>query len=241
MAPQDKQTKHAKNKSRAGQNDFSNPRDALGHYIASPESYPASVVYHNKDFVAIHDRYPKSSLHLLLLPRDPLKTRMHPFDVFEDSEFLRKVQAEVKKLRALAARELQRRFGKHSNQERPRQEAMDRDPPPDELPPGRNWEREIMCGVHAGPSMNHLHIHILSVDRYSDSLKHRKHYNSFATPFFIAIDDFPLVKSDVRRSPGKEGYLKRDLICWRCGKNFSNKFQALKSHLEKEYQEWKRI
>ncbi|KAL1969707.1 hypothetical protein VTN77DRAFT_8260 [Rasamsonia byssochlamydoides] len=247
MSPKNKQLKQAETKnikapSKHTHTSHFKPRDALGAYIEKPESYPPStVVYYNDDFVAINDLYPKSSLHLLLLPRDPEKSLMHPFDAFEDTEFLDKVRAEVKKLRALAAGELRRRYGKESAQERARQEAMDKDPPVDELPPGRDWEREIMSGIHAHPSMNHLHIHVLSVDRHSDRLKHRKHYNSFTTPFFIDLDDFPLAKDDVRRHPGREGYLKRDFICWRCGRNFGNKFQELKNHLEEEFQEWKRL
>ncbi|GAD91708.1 conserved hypothetical protein [Paecilomyces variotii No. 5] len=197
------------------------PRDALGAYISKPESYPSStVVYYDDDFVAIHDGYPKSSLHLLLLPRDPSKFHLHPFQAFEDRDFLEKVKVEVKKLRALAAGDLRRRYGKESRLERARQEAMDADPPPDELPPGRNWEAEIMCGIHAHPSMNHLHIHVLSVDRHSECLKHKKHYNSFSTPFFIDIDDFPLAEDD---------------------KDFGNRFTELKRHLDQEFEEWKRV
>ncbi|EED12890.1 conserved hypothetical protein [Talaromyces stipitatus ATCC 10500] len=221
---------------------FNPSRNALGLYIERPESYPASVVvYYNDDFVAIHDLYPKSSLHLLLLPRDANKFYQHPFDAFEDIEFLHKVQEEVKKLRTLAAQELRRRYGKYSLQEKARREAMEQDPPPDELPPGRDWEKEIMTGIHAHPSMNHLHIHVMSVDRHSDRLKHRKHYNSFSTPFFIDIKDFPLAADDVRRHPTREGYLNRDFLCWRCSRNFGNKFQQLKQHLEEEYEEWKKL
>ncbi|KAN0069342.1 HIT-like domain containing protein [Elaphomyces granulatus] len=217
-------------------------RDALGEYIEKPESFPPSiVVYYNDDFVAIHDRFPKSSLHLLLLPRDSSKTWMHPFDAFRDADFLRKVQAEVKKLRTLAASELRRRYGKESIQEKVREEAMEADPPPDELPPGRDWGREIMSGIHAHPSMNHLHVHVISKDRYSDRLKHRKHYNSFATPFFIDVDDLPLAEDDARNHPGREGYLKRDFICWRCGRNYGNKFRELKNHLGKEFEEWRKV
>jgi aprataxin len=160
-------------------------------------------------------------------------------DAFEDTEFLAKVQEEVKKLRRLAAAELRRMYGKNSAQEKARREAMDEDPPPDELPDGRDWESELMCGIHASPSMNHLHVHVLSVDRCSPCLKHRKHFNSFATPFFIELDDFPLARDDVRRHPGREGYLQRDLKCWRCGTNFGNKFAQLKDHLEQEYEKWK--
>lgn len=185
--------------------------------------------------------FPKSSLHLLLLPRDPTKTRLHPFDAFEDAEFLAKVKAEVYKLRALAAAELRRMYGKGSRLEQARQIALSADPPPDELPLGRDWDKEIMCGVHAVPSMNHLHVHVIAVDRYSERLKHRKHYNSFATPFFVPIEDFPLAADDVRRNPTREGYLRKDFTCWRCGKNFGNKFVELKKHLEQEFEEWKKL
>lgn len=200
------------------------------------------VVYYNEDFTVIHDRFPKSSLHLLLLPRDATKTRLHPFDAFEDTAFLEKVQAEAKKLRTLAAAELRRKYGKESEQDRKRHEALgaDADPVPDELPEGRDWEQDVMCGIHAHPSMNHLHVHVMSVDRYSDRLKHRKHYNSFSTPFFVDLEDFPLAKHDPRRHPGKEGYLQRNFICWRCGMDFRNQFGKLKIHLEEEFNEWKR-
>ncbi|WEW61265.1 aprataxin-like protein [Emydomyces testavorans] len=215
-------------------------RDALGAYIEKPESSPG-VIYHTDDFVAITDLYPKSSLHILLLPRDWSKSRLHPFEAFEDAEFLAKVQTETKKLQKIAASELRRMYGKSSLSETARSEAMDADPPPDELPPGRDWEKEIMCGVHAHPSMNHLHIHVLSKDRYSPCLKHRKHYNSFATPFFVPIDDLPLDPYDARRHPGREGYLQRDLKCWKCGSNFGNKFTELKDHLRQEFEAWKRL
>lgn len=191
--------------------------------------------------MVIHDLFPKSTLHLLLLPRDPAKTRLHPFEAFEDREFLDKVKAETKKIRTLAAGELRRLHGKHSEQDRQRRDALDADPPLEELPPGRSWEQDIRCGIHAHPSMNHLHIHIISVDMFSDRMKHRKHYNSFATPFFVPIEDFPLAEDDARRNPDQKGYLKYQFKCWRCGRDFSNKFTELKAHLEKEFNEWKRL
>ncbi|KAG5301294.1 histidine triad nucleotide-binding protein [Histoplasma ohiense] len=217
-------------------------RDDLGPYIENPSSYsPSIVLYYNDEFVAVRDRYPKSSLHLLLLPREPTKARLHPFDAFDDPEFLQKVQKETKGLKRLAAAELRRMHSSTSTQEIARQKAMDADPPPDELPAGRDWEKEIMCGIHAHPSMAHLHIHVLSVDRFSPCLRHRKHYNSFSTPFFIDVEDFPLAKDDARRHPGREGYLKRDFECWRCGEMFGNKFQRLKAHLEEEFLAWRTL
>lgn len=217
------------------------PRDALGAYIENPESFSSNVaVYHNQNFVAIRDRYPKSTLHLLLLPRDLSKTRLHPFDAFDDPKFLDNVRTEVKKIRTLAAAELRRMYGKESAQEKRRDDALDADPPPDELPSGRDWEKEVMCGIHSGPSMNHLHIHVMSVDRHSERMKSKKHYNSFSTPFFVDIDDFPLPEDDSRRHFKRQGYLQWDYVCWRCGRNFGNKFAELKGHLEEEFNEWKR-
>ncbi|CAG8901244.1 unnamed protein product [Penicillium nalgiovense] len=217
LAPKSKQSKYATKtpsdrNAAKGKAAFS-VRDELGAYIAKPETFGPDVT----------------------------KTRIHPFDAFEDAEFLTKVKTETRTLRKLAAGELRRKYGKDSAQEQARQAALSADPPPDELPQGRNWEDDIVVGVHAVPSMNHLHVHVLSVDRYSERLKHRKHYNSFSTPFFVPIEDFPLAEDDVRRYPTEEGYLKRDFTCWRCGRGFGNRFAELKQHLEQEFKEWKKL
>lgn len=223
-------------------------RDGLGAYLVRPESHPAtSVIYHNADFVAVNDIYPKSSAHTLLLPRDPIRSAQHPFEALQDPEFLAAVRVEVAKLRSLAAKELQRRFGATSAAETRRQAVLDGDGDGDndgeqeaELPPGRDWEAEIKVGIHAHPSMSHLHIHVLSREMFSPSLKHRKHYNSFNTPFFVDISDFPLADDDPRLDPDRERYLRRDMVCWRCGRNFRNQFKALKDHLQVEFEEWRR-
>jgi len=218
-------------------------RDGLGAYTHDPAAFSASeVIYYNDDFVAVKDLYPKSSLHTLLLPRSPLN-RLHPFEAFEDAAFLESVKKEVKVLRTSVANELRRRYGKFSRKDQARERVLNGEediPDGEDLPAGRDWEKEVMVGIHAHPSMSHLHVHVLSVDRYSDSMKHRKHYNSFATPFFIDVEDFPLAEDDVRRHPGREGYLDRSLKCWRCGKEFGHAFARLKEHLEGEFEEWKK-
>ena len=43
----------------------------------------------------------------------------------------------------------------------------------------------MRAGFHAVPSMRPLHLHLLSLDHDSEALKHKKHWNSFATPFFV--------------------------------------------------------
>lgn len=219
-------------------------RAGLGLYTHDPASFPTSrVIYYDDAFVVINDLYPKSAVHTLLLPRSPAHSQQHPFDVFEDAAFLAQVQAEAIKLRKLAAKELQRRFGKYSAAEQRREAVLSGEMElghDEELPPGRDWEREIKVGIHAHPSMSDLHIHVVSCDMSSECMRHRKHYNSFNTPFLVDVADFPLAEDDPRRHPGRAGYLNADLICWRCGQNFGNKFKQLKDHLAEEFEEWKR-
>ncbi|KAI9745672.1 MAG: aprataxin-like protein [Claussenomyces sp. TS43310] len=217
-------------------------RDGLGAYINQPTAFPPSrVIYHNDNFLAIHDLYPKSSVHTLLIPRGP-QSLVHPFEAFEDAEFLAGVREEAGKLRSMVAKELRRKYSKYSKQEQARERALNgEDEVPDggDLPAGRDWEAEVVAGVHAHPSMSHLHVHVMSIDHYSDHLKHRKHYNSFSTPFFVGLEDLPLAEDDARRHPGREGYLNWDFKCWRCGKNFGRKFVRVKEHLAEEFEEWK--
>ncbi|KAJ4250517.1 aprataxin-like protein [Fusarium torreyae] len=220
-------------------------RMGLGAYLEDPASYPSSrVIYHNDDFVAIHDRYPKATIHTLLLPRSSKYNLLHPFEALDDPEFLASVKAETQRLKALVAKELQRRLGAHSQSDAQRQAVLDGDAEPDksgELPKGRDWAAEVKAGVHAVPSMRHLHVHVLSRDMYSEALRHRKHYNSFNTPFLVDLDDFPLAADDARRDTKEEAYLRWDMKCWRCDQNFKNQFQKLKGHLAEEYETWKKL
>lgn len=214
-------------------------RDGLGPYIAHPESFPSQrVLRYDDKWVTIHDLYPKSSIHFLLLSRDPKVSRLHPFEALADANLLAGVQAQVTDLVQIAASELRRLYGKHSKLDFARNEALSSPDPPGELPTGRDWTTEVMAGVHANPSMNHMHVHVISQDRYSPCLKHRKHYNSFSTDFFVPVADFPLGEEDRRRHPGRERYLASDMRCWRCEKNFGNRFQELKRHLESEFKAW---
>ncbi|KAI1458893.1 HIT-like protein [Annulohypoxylon moriforme] len=221
---------------------FFKERDGLGAYTRDPSSFPPSrVIYHTDDFVAINDMYPKSTVHALLLPRSQL-SRLHPFDAFDDAAFLSSVRTETAKLKRLVAKELQRRYGRYSAQDREREAVLNGDVelgPGEELPKGRDWESELLVGVHAHPSMNDLHVHVLSPDMISECMRHRKHYNSFNTPFLIDVADFPLAEDDPRRHPKESGFTNKDMICWRCRKNFGNRFKQLKDHLEEEFEEWK--
>jgi aprataxin len=221
-------------------------KDELGAYTAhkDPASRWPSVVLHADKFsVSIYDKYPKSTVHTLLLPRSPL-SRSHPFDAFEDAEFLAAVKTATAELKRRAAAELRRRYGCYSEQEKLREAVLNGEvewDPDIPLPSGRDWEKELLVGVHAKPSMNDLHVHVLSREMMGPRMLKSKHYLSFNTPFLVDIADFPLAADDPRReSPRRREYLKRDLRCWRCKENFRSDIQALKKHLEIEFEAWKK-
>ncbi|KAL5381131.1 hypothetical protein DPSP01_007386 [Paraphaeosphaeria sporulosa] len=226
-----------------------NGRDGLGIYVQYPERNPEGrVIEYDDEFVVIQDRYPKASVHLLLLPRDPSLTLEHPLVTLSNNPaFLAKLKPRVERLKLLAARELRRKYGLSSASDAPYQRALEDlmsspDPPsPEErdslLPQGRDWSREIMSGVHTHPSMNHLHIHVLSRDMHSPWLKKKNHYLSFNSSFLVGLDEFPLKDGSPRFHPGD--WLSWDMKCWRCEKNFRNKFRALQEHLDEEFEEWK--
>lgn len=243
-------------------------RDGLGEYIKHPEKNPEGrVVEYDDEFVVIRDKYPKarlvpqgfyarkytdevlSSVHLLLLPRDPDVYFQHPLRLLSaDPDFLSKLKPRVERLKTLAAAELRRQYGFHSASDDTYQRALEElmsgpDPPPPEkrdelLPPGRNWKKDVVAGAHTHPSMNHLHIHVLSREMHSPWLKHKKHYISFNTSFLVELEDFPLEQGSDRFHPGD--WPSWDMRCWRCGKNFGNKFAKLKEHLEEEFEQWKK-
>jgi aprataxin len=211
-------------------------RDGLAAYTIDPESFPPTrVVYHNDKFVVINDLYPKATVHLLILPRDPRKNVLRPQDAFDDPQFLADCREEEKKVRKIVASELRRRFGKFSASDRPRIEAFEADELPETLPAGRDWTQGVMSGIHANPSMSHLHIHVLSKDMVSDPMKRRNHYLSFTTDFLVGLEHFPLAKDDYRRA---YHHFPEDMLCWRCGQNFGNKMTELKKHLNMEKQGW---
>ena len=218
------------------------PRNGLLTYILRPESYPSSlIIRYTEHSVLIRDAYPKSLLHLLLLPRDPSKYNLHPHAAFADPAFLALVRSEVAECVRLAASELSRLLSSHSASCKARLEAMESASPPAELPDGRDFANELRVGIHAHPSMNHLHIHIISPDMSRDGMKHRKHYNSFNTDFFVPLADMPLAEDDLRRQvPYQNGNLGKDFKCWRCGRMFGNKFKELKEHLAVEFPEWQK-
>nr|CAI5868308.1 unnamed protein product [Callosobruchus analis] len=76
-------------------------------------------------------------------------------------------------------------------------------------------------GYHAEPSMQRLHLHVISEDMNSPCVKTKKHWNSFNTEFFIdskAIIE-QLEKNGKIKLPSKDKckeYMERPLKCHKC-------------------------
>jgi len=114
---------------------------------------------------------------------------------------------------------------------------------------GFKWD--IWIGFHGSPSMEHIHLHVLSSDLLSEKMKNKKHYNSFHPKlgFFLDIqqvlewfDADPTFFSNTVKTlkPTKyEPILKEPLACFRCNAEMKN-IPQLKKHLEEEWDKLER-
>lgn len=168
-------------------------KNGLGAYLDRPETFPPSqVIGFNENAVYIWDLYPKGSVHAIILPRDIEKRDMNPYDAFSDKKFLNEMNIEAQKLKTLVAKELKRMYGKYSEADKKRVEyekrlANGEVKEGEEVPEGRDWEAEVKVGFHSRPSMNHLHIHVMSRDCHSPCIKKGQHYSEghyYAVLFF---------------------------------------------------------
>ncbi|XP_037430719.1 transcription factor bHLH140-like [Triticum dicoccoides] len=87
-------------------------------------------------------------------------------------------------------------------------------------------------GYHSVPSMRQLHLHVISQDFNSPSLKNKKHWNSFTSAFFLDSVD---VMDDVDQHGSAtinpdEKLLAMELRCHRCRSAHPN-IPKLKSHI----------
>lgn len=100
-------------------------------------------------------------------------------------------------------------------------------------------EHEFIVGYHALPSMQRLHLHVISTDFNSKCLKTKYHWNNFTTPYFMPSKELckqlnekgELLKvSNVQA----RAYLNTELRCHKCmvkPKNMSQLKKHLLSHL----------
>lgn len=129
----------------------------LYKYIEHPRDsmFEPYIFWEDSEFVVIYDVYPKARIHLLLLPK------RQPI-----GSIAKLTSNDLPLLRAMDAR------GKWLC---------------DTLSLVDSHSRRIPLrrGFHAIPSLHLLHLHIISQEFESSCLKHKKHWNSFVTSFFI--------------------------------------------------------
>ena len=141
--------------------------DYLGPSLTARQQ--EQVFMQTSKFVVIYDGYPKSTIHLLLIPRPSFFNCLWPKDV-ERSD-LNKVQ-----MLHRAAKELKRHIETSFFQVNGT--AV--------VPSGTL----INVGYHEKPSLQRMHIHLISNNFESPNMKTAKHRNSFMTDFFVGLDTF---------------------------------------------------
>ncbi|KAI0920204.1 hypothetical protein AcV5_010007 [Taiwanofungus camphoratus] len=197
---------------------------------ANPTTLPPSILLsHTATSLTIFDAYPKSIFHLLILPRitPPLTVfdlaslrTLLKCDKTQARKVLESLERDAKNVRAMIEEEMIKRYG---------------------------FKWDVWTGFHAVPSMEHVHLHIISADLCSSAMKNKKHYNSFHPKlgFFIHLDEVlswfdsePSYFSEIAKlKPSRyESLLKEDLLCWRCGQDYKN-MPTLKTHLQHEWDE----
>ncbi|KAI5077559.1 hypothetical protein GOP47_0007383 [Adiantum capillus-veneris] len=93
---------------------------------------------------------------------------------------------------------------------------------------GEAWVQKLLeedqslvfrIGYHSEPSMRQLHMHVISQDLDSPSLKNKKHWNSFTTTFFRdskAVIEELEATGRVKPCGDENSLLKLELRCHRC-------------------------
>ncbi|XP_018313963.1 aprataxin isoform X1 [Mycetomoellerius zeteki] len=94
---------------------------------------------------------------------------------------------------------------------------------------------EFFMGYHAMPSMQRLHLHVISTDFNSPCLKTKYHWNSFTTPFFLHSQDVCRqlrIDGEIKKIPQQlcTDYLNTKLKCHKCSTQPKN-MPDLKRHL----------
>eukprot|EP01137_Pigoraptor_chileana_P022339 Opistho-2@87166 len=95
--------------------------------------------------------------------------------------------------------------------------------------------RRFRMGFHGIPSMNQLHMHVISQDFDSDCLKTKQHWNSFASPFFLdSADVIDTIKAKGHMEIDRAAFerlLTSPLRCHLCAEECKT-MPSLKSHLK---------
>ena len=190
---------------------------ALLNVCRDPEaSHPETVVYYDEKYLVMRDKFPKAIVHLLALPRcsDKKIPYSGPLDFRAKSD-----AAVIREMIDVAHKALEQTF------------------------PDQSLD-QIRFGFHMHPSMQPLHMHIISTDFNSPSLKTAKHWNSFTTDFFVDALDLAerleacsddadarrIIETQFGNEERANKLLKTPLRCHRCGEKMRT-IPQLKEHI----------
>lgn len=140
----------------------------------NPANLPSSVLLsHTPVSLTIFDAYPKSIFHFLILPR--ITPQHTVFDLASLRALLKTDKAKVRDVLTALNEDAQMVKGMIQ----------------DEMIKRYGFKWGVWMGFHSVPSMEHVHLHVLSSDLCSPSMKKKKHYNSFHPKhgFFLHLDD----------------------------------------------------
>merc|ERR1719174_2255004 len=165
------------------------------------------VLWSDDRVVLVYDAFPKGRVHLLLLARDPSVERGVSSLRPRHLPLLEHLYVVS---RAIVA-ELERR--------------------------GVGGSYPYRTGFHAVPSLDVLHLHILSEDFNFTCLKKKRHWNSFTKPEYFVSPDWVLqhMRASGTLPPSlraeAKAVIKSDMQCHLCQERVNN-IQSLRKHLK---------
>lgn len=188
---------------------------ALVPYIRAPEKHPSMVLYYDENVSIIKDAFPKGKVHLLILPRNEETSKKRSQEAFKDEKTRKLLEGYVNQGVELAHKAFNKTWKRIDGDEQKKMKI-------------------IVC-CHSVPSLNNLHIHVLTTDMCGKNMKNKKHYNSFTTEFAIKFDEFPLKEDDYRlQDKGRcESLLKQDLVYNRI--NYKGSFKKMQAKLHEDF------
>ncbi|KAL7579974.1 hypothetical protein ACA910_004968 [Epithemia clementina (nom. ined.)] len=234
-----------------------NWQSALQVYLSSADnisklspSLQENIYYHDDNCVVIYDGYPKARMHLLLLPRRLVaapdqrqQQNGNDSGVTGSGRSLRSIAdlskdlhyEELKKSHATARQIVQHLTKEYRSLYCNKNKNKSKDSNADAAFADTDNNCLLRMGYHAIPSLDNLHLHIISTDLDSPCLKNKKHYNSFTTSFFVEADQVEqeLLQNGSFRpinEQAEEEKLKQPLCCFKCGEIQRN-IPTLKQHL----------
>ncbi|CAE6450820.1 unnamed protein product [Rhizoctonia solani] len=213
-------------------------RSALQNYVLSKsEDLGSDVLLSESEYcITIFDKFPKAMFHFLVLPKlsktitANVTTNLSTFLQWDKQvalEYLQHMKRDAEEAKSMVEDEMIKQHG---------------------------FKWDVFIGFHAIPSMDHVHLHILSSDLCSPALKKKHHYNSFRPDlgFFLHLEDVlkwfdfpsatPFSKGPTFESKAAipaqkyEPLLKKDLECFKCQETLKT-IPQLKAHLQKEWNE----